>query len=96
MELAVDRVALGVDQFEGVGSVAVHMAISVRQATIAEQERHLGDERDRNEDHETGTAVKSVLVGERSLYLQCEYSDPCTINSTCRVTVILFCTTTPC
>lgn len=41
VELAVDRFAFRVDQFEGVRSVAIHMAISIRQATIAEEERHL-------------------------------------------------------
>lgn len=41
MELAVDAFAVSVDQLEGVGTVAVHVAVAVRQASVAEQERHL-------------------------------------------------------
>ena len=41
MELAVDRLTLGVDQLEGVGAVAVHVAEAVRQTTVTEQEGHL-------------------------------------------------------
>ena len=43
VELAVDGLALGVDQLEGVRAVAVHVAVAVGQATVAEQEGHLGN-----------------------------------------------------
>lgn len=41
MELAVEALASGIDQFEGVRAVAVHVTVAIRQTTIAEQERHL-------------------------------------------------------
>ena len=41
VELAIDGMALGVEQLEGVRAVAVHVAVAVRQATVAEQEGHL-------------------------------------------------------
>lgn len=41
MELAVDTLPFGIDQLEGVGAVAIHVAEAVRQPSIAEQERHL-------------------------------------------------------
>ena len=41
VELAVDGLAPVVDQFEGVGAVAVHVAVAVRDAAVREQERHL-------------------------------------------------------
>ena len=41
VELAIDGMALGVEQLEGVRAVAVHVAVAVRKATVAEQEGHL-------------------------------------------------------
>ena len=41
MELAVDGLALVVDQFEGVGAVAVHVAVAVGDAAVGEQEGDL-------------------------------------------------------
>lgn len=41
VKLAVQRLAISVDQFEGVGAVAVHVAEAIGQTSIAEQERHL-------------------------------------------------------
>ena len=41
MELAVDSFSIFVDQFEGVAPVSVHMAISVGDSPIAEEEGHL-------------------------------------------------------
>lgn len=41
MELAVDAFPFGIDQFEGVGAVAIHVAVAIGQSAIAEQERHL-------------------------------------------------------
>lgn len=41
MELAVDWLALRIDQLEGVGAITVHVAIAIRNATVAEQEGHL-------------------------------------------------------
>lgn len=36
MELAVDTLAISVDQFEGVGTVAVYVAVAIRQAAVTE------------------------------------------------------------
>lgn len=41
VELAVDGLASGIDQFEGVGAVAVHLAVTVRDASVGEQEHGL-------------------------------------------------------
>lgn len=41
VELAVDTFPFGIDQFEGVGAIAIHVAEAIRQSSIAEQERHL-------------------------------------------------------
>lgn len=41
MEFAVDCLTLGVDQLEGVRSVAVHVTVTVGSATITEQEEVL-------------------------------------------------------
>lgn len=41
MELAVDTFPFGIDQFEGVGAVAIHVAVAFRQSSITEQKRHL-------------------------------------------------------
>lgn len=41
MELAVNTFPFGIDQFEGVGAIAIHVAEAIRQSSIAEQERHL-------------------------------------------------------
>lgn len=41
MELAVDGLASGIDQFEGVRAVAVHLAVTVRDASVREQEHGL-------------------------------------------------------
>lgn len=44
MELAVDGLAVGVDQLEGVRAVAVHVAVAVGKTAVAEQEGHLQEE----------------------------------------------------
>lgn len=41
MEFAVDTFTIGIDQFEGVRAVAIHVTVAIRQTSIAEQERHL-------------------------------------------------------
>lgn len=41
MELAVEALAVAVDQFEGMRAVAVHVTVAVGQTSIAEQEGHL-------------------------------------------------------
>lgn len=41
MELAVETFVSGIDQFEGVRAVAIHVTEAIRQTSIAEQERHL-------------------------------------------------------
>ena len=41
MKLDPVLVALLVDQFEGVGAVAVHVSVAVGDAAIGEEERHL-------------------------------------------------------
>lgn len=41
VELAVNTFPFGIDQFEGVGAIAIHVAKAIRQSSIAEQERHL-------------------------------------------------------
>lgn len=41
VELAVDGLAVSINQFEGVRAIAVHVTVAVGQATITEQERHL-------------------------------------------------------
>jgi hypothetical protein len=41
MELAVKSLILGIDKFESVRTIAVHMTISIGCATVAEQEHHL-------------------------------------------------------
>ena len=41
MELDPVLVALFVDQLEGVGAVAVHVAVTVRDAAVGEEEGHL-------------------------------------------------------
>lgn len=41
VELAVDTLAIGIDQFEGVRAIAVHATEAIRQTSIAKQERHL-------------------------------------------------------
>lgn len=41
VKLAVDRLALCIDQFEGVRAVAVHVAVAIGQTSVAEQEGHL-------------------------------------------------------
>ena len=40
VELAVDlfRISISVDQFEGVGAVAIHVAVAVWDPTVTEQE----------------------------------------------------------
>lgn len=44
VELAVDTFPFSIDQFEGVGAVAIHVAVAIWQPSIAEQERHLHTE----------------------------------------------------
>ena len=41
VELAVDGVAIFVHQLEGVGAIAIHMTVAIRDASIAEQEGDL-------------------------------------------------------
>lgn len=41
MELAVDAFAIGIDHFECVRPVAIHVSVTIGQTAIAEQEGHL-------------------------------------------------------
>ncbi len=41
VELAVDRLPFLVDQLEGVGAEAVHVAVTIRDATVTEEEGDL-------------------------------------------------------
>lgn len=41
MEFAVDRMAFSIHHLEGVGAVAVHVAVAVRKPPVTEQEGHL-------------------------------------------------------
>ena len=41
MELAVDRVSYWVDHLEGVGAIAVHVAVAIRDASVTEEEGDL-------------------------------------------------------
>ena len=41
MELAVDWLAIFVHQLEGVGAIAIHVTVAIRDASITEQEGHL-------------------------------------------------------
>ena len=41
MELAVDGVSCCVDHLEGVGAIAVHMAVAIRDASVTEEEGDL-------------------------------------------------------
>lgn len=41
MELAIDRLAVLVDQLEGVWAVAIHVSVAIRDASVTEQEGHL-------------------------------------------------------
>lgn len=52
MELAVDWLAVAVDQLEGVRAVAVHVAVAVGKTAVTEQEGHLQEE-------ETGNGIIS-------------------------------------
>lgn len=45
VELAVHTFPFGIDQFEGVGAVAIHVTVAIRQPSITEQERHLQTDR---------------------------------------------------
>lgn len=47
MEFAVDTFTIGIDQFEGVRAVAIHVTVAIRQTSIAEQERHLHRRQDK-------------------------------------------------
>ena len=38
VELAVDGVTRCIDQFEGVGTIAVHVAVAIGNASVAEEE----------------------------------------------------------
>jgi len=38
VELAVDGVTRCIDQFEGVGAIAVHVAVAIRDAPVTEEE----------------------------------------------------------
>ena len=40
MELAVDWLAIFVHQLEGVGAIAIHVTVAIRDASITEQEGH--------------------------------------------------------
>jgi hypothetical protein len=55
MEFAVDWLAGCVDQFECVGSVAIHEPVAIRYSSVREQEHHLmsglGLERDEVPEH---------------------------------------------
>ena len=41
MELAVDGVSCYVDHLEGVGAIAIHVAVAIRDAPVTEQEGDL-------------------------------------------------------
>lgn len=41
VELAVDTLTIGIDQFESVRAIAVHATIAIGQTSITKQERHL-------------------------------------------------------
>lgn len=41
MKLAINRLTLGVSQFEGMRSITIHMPMSLRSSTIRKQERNL-------------------------------------------------------
>lgn len=41
VELAVDTLAIGIDQFESVRAIAVHATVAIGQTSITKQERHL-------------------------------------------------------
>ena len=41
MELAVDWLAIFVHQLEGVGAIAIHVTVAIRDASITEQKGHL-------------------------------------------------------
>lgn len=41
MEFAVNCSSISINQFEGVWSISIHVAIAIGNATITEQERHL-------------------------------------------------------
>ena len=41
MELAIDRVSYCIDHLEGVGTIAVHVAVAIRDASITEEEGDL-------------------------------------------------------
>ena len=47
VELAVDGLPVLVDQFERMGAVAVHVAMAVRDSTIAKQESNLSEQEGR-------------------------------------------------
>lgn len=41
MEFAVNCSSISINQFEGVWSISIHVAIAIGNATVTEQERHL-------------------------------------------------------
>lgn len=41
MELAVDTLTISIYQFEGVRTIAIHVAVAIRQPSITKQERYL-------------------------------------------------------
>lgn len=41
VELAVDTLAIGIDQFESVRAITVHVTVAIGQTSITKQERHL-------------------------------------------------------
>ena len=41
MELAVDSLSILIHQFEGMTAISIHVLVTVRNATITEQEAHL-------------------------------------------------------
>lgn len=45
VELAVNTLSISVDQFEGVGAVSIHVAETIRQPSVTEQERHLMEQK---------------------------------------------------
>lgn len=59
MEFAVDTFTIGIDQFEGVRAVAIHVTVAIRQTSIAEQERHLHRRQDKTMKTTTRVSVNN-------------------------------------
>lgn len=62
MELAVDGLAVVVEQLKGVRAVAVHVAVAVGKTAVAEQEGHLQGQETGNRKQETSASEKMTLM----------------------------------